>query len=276
MDDVLKDAKRKGYAVGAFNFHNQDILEAIINAAQELNSPVIVQITPPYIQNLGLEICGAMAKQLAQKAKVPVVVHLDHGNSFALVQKCLLNGFTSVMFDGSRLPLAENIKYTKQVVDASHALGISVEGELGSIGGVEDDMTAGERGKLIVPKEGQLFVQETGVDVLAPAIGTAHGIYKEEPVLDLERLKQVASLTNCYLALHGGSGLTEEQLKEMIGAGINKVNVGTELKLSWTKAVRDSLEAGITEPMKIRSSCLTRVKEIVKNKISILGSENQC
>jgi len=275
MNDVLKEAKSKGYAVGAFNFHNQDVLEAILNAAEELNSPVIVQITPPYIQNLGLEVCSVIAKELIKRCKVPVVLHLDHGNSFELAQKCLVNGFSSIMFDGSKLPLKDNIKYTKQVCDACHALGVSVEGELGAIGGVEDNMVEGESNNLIIPEEAQLFVEETDVDVLAPAIGTAHGIYKQEPVLDFARLEKVHSLTTCYLALHGGSGLTEEQYKEMLIIGINKINVGTELKLGWANSVKKAIEAGITEPMKIRNQCLTDIEEIVKNKISIFGSENR-
>ncbi|MEL7565212.1 MAG: class II fructose-bisphosphate aldolase [Dehalobacterium sp.] len=274
MNDVLKDAKEKGYGVGAFNFHNQDILEAIIAAAEEVNAPVIAMITPPYIQNLGLEVVAVMGKALAGKAKVPVVLHFDHGNSFELAMKCLANGFSSVMFDGSKLPFEENMRITKQVADVCRAVGASLEGELGAIGGVEDGMQ-GSSGNLVIPEEAQIFVEKTGVDVLAPSIGTAHGIYKSEPVLDYDRLAKVRALTDCYLALHGGSGLTEEQFKKMIAIGINKVNVGTELKLGWSNTAKKMMESGIMEPSKIRNQCLADVKEIVKGKIKIFGSENR-
>jgi len=274
MNEVLKDAKEKGYGVGAFNFHNQDILEAIILAAEEMNAPVIAMVTPPYIQNLGLEVCAAVGKELARKSKVPVVLHFDHGNSFELAMKCLVHGFSSVMFDGSRLPLEENIRMTKQVADVCRAVGASIEGELGAIGGVEDGMKS-DGANLVIPEEAQMFVEKTGVDVLAPSIGTAHGIYKSEPVLDYERLGKVRALTDCYLALHGGSGLTAEQFKKMIATGINKVNVGTELKLGWSHSAKKTMEAGIMEPSKIRNQCLADVKEIVKEKIKIFGSENR-
>lgn len=275
MNEVLKDAKEKGYGVGAFNFHNQDILEAILHAAEELHAPVIAMVTPPYIQNLGLEVCAAMGKELAKKCKVPMVLHFDHGNSFELAMKCVVNGFTSIMFDGSRLPLEENIRATKQVADVCHAVGVSIEGELGAIGGVEDGMNQGDGNNLVIPEEACMFVEKTGVDVLAPSIGTAHGIYKKEPVLDYTRLGKVCALTDCYLALHGGSGLTEEQFKKMIAEGINKVNVGTELKLGWANAAKNAMEAGIMEPSKIRTQCLSSVQEIVKGKIKIFGSENR-
>jgi len=273
--EVLKDAMTKGYAVGSFNFHNQDVLEAILRGAKEEESPVIVQITPPYIRSLGLEACAAMAKEIIKQFTIPVVLHLDHGDSFELVQRCLMQGFSSIMYDGSKYGFEENIKNTRQVVEAAHVLGISVEGELGSIGGVEDEETGEKEANLINPEDARRFTEETEVNVLAPAIGTAHGIYKKEPVLDYQRLEKVRNLTNVYLALHGGSGLTEEQFKSMIGKGINKINVGTELKMGWTFSTKEAINSGITEPMKIREFAIDKVKEIVKGKIKLFGSNKK-
>lgn len=271
---VLEKAKRESYAVGAFNFHNLEILQGIIAGAEDLSSPVIAQITPPYIRSIGLEVITSYATRLIEGSKVPVVLHLDHGDSFELVQKCLCSGFSSVMIDGSKLPLDENIELTRRVVEIGKALSeeVGIEGELGSIGGVEDEVIKGDAGDLVKPEEAVQFVRETGVDALAPAIGTAHGIYKSKPNIRFHLAQELNKVLDVYMVLHGGTGIDAETFKLLIGSGFYKINVGTQLKHSWYTSLNNSFAKGDTDPRKANEGVVETIKEIVKEKIAFFGS----
>ncbi|MFS8540625.1 MAG: class II fructose-1,6-bisphosphate aldolase, partial [Tissierellales bacterium] len=235
--ELLDHANKNGYAVGAFNINNMEIVQAIIEAAEETNSPVILQASQGGIKYAGIEYITALGKVAAEKAKVPVALHLDHGTDFDQVMLCIRYGFTSVMIDGSKHPLRENIELTKKVVDVAHAVGVSVEAELGKIGGTEDDITVDElEATFTDPDEAKIFVEETGVDSLAIAVGTAHGVYKGEPKLDFDRIRKIKELVGIPLVLHGSSGVPADSIKKAIEAGINKINIDTDLRIAFTKA----------------------------------------
>ena len=188
--ELLAKAEKGRYAVGAFNCNNMEIVQAIISAAEAERSPVIIQASQGAIKYAGLGYVTALVREAAMFSTVPVALHLDHGTDFKQVVNCLRSGFTSVMFDGSQLPLEENIRITRKVVDVAHAVGVSVEGELGRLRGTEDEINVSEREAFFTdPEEAVTFVQETGIDALAPSIGTAHGRYRGKPELDFQRLK---------------------------------------------------------------------------------------
>ena len=225
---LLSDAQAGGYAIGAFNVENMEMVQAVVAAAQELNSPVILQTTPSTVKYASLEYFYANVKTAAEKATVSVVLHLDHGSSFDLAMQALRSGYTSIMIDGSHLDFEDNIKVTKAVVDACHPSGVSVEAELGKVGGKEDGLDGGQGNPNTDPQEAALFVEKTGVDSLAIAIGTAHGIYKGEPNVDIERLSEIKAVVSVPLVLHGTSGVPDETVKECIARGICKVNYATD------------------------------------------------
>ena len=216
-NEILQDAHKNGYAVGAFNINNMEIIQAIISAAEETNSPVILQASQGGIKYAGIEYIAALGKVAAKKAKVPVALHLDHGTDFEEVIKCIRHGFSSVMVDASRFPLEENIAKTKLIVDIAHSVDVSVEAELGKIGGTEDHIVVSEREATFTdPDEAVSFIKKTGVDSLAIAVGTAHGVYKGEPKLDFDRIKTIKEMTNIPLVLHGSSGVPEASIKNAV------------------------------------------------------------
>ncbi|NLN14376.1 MAG: class II fructose-1,6-bisphosphate aldolase [Tissierellia bacterium] len=273
--ELLLDAQKKNYAVGAFNINNMEIIQAIIGAAEELNSPVILQASQGGIKYAGIEYIAALGKAAAQKAKVPVALHLDHGTDFDQIVLCIRNGFTSVMIDGSKYPFEENVAITKKVVEIAHAVGVSVEAELGKIGGTEDDITVDERDATMTdPEEARRFVEETGVDSLAIAIGTAHGVYKGEPKLDFERLKAIREVVEVPLVLHGSSGVPSESLEKAIALGICKVNIDTDIRAAFARGVKEFVAENPDEidPRKILGPAREAMKEVIKDKIKIFGS----
>lgn len=273
--ELLLDAQKKNYAVGAFNINNMEIIQAIIGAAEELNSPVILQASQGGIKYAGIEYIAALGKAAAQKAKVPVALHLDHGTDFDQIVLCIRNGFTSVMIDGSKYPFEENVAITKKVVEIAHAVGVSVEAELGKIGGTEDDITVDERDATMTdPEEARRFVEETGVDSLAIAIGTAHGVYKGEPKLDFERLKAIREVVEVPLVLHGSSGVPSESLEKAIALGICKVNIDTDIRAAFAREVKEFVAENPDEidPRKILGPAREAMKEVIKDKIKIFGS----
>ena len=211
---VLDKANKGNYAVGAFNINNMEILQSIIAAAEEKQAPVILQTSEGAIKYAGIEYIAAMVKVAAEKASVPVVLHLDHGTTYDTIMKCIKYGWTSVMIDGSHLPLDENIAATKDIIKVAHACGVSVEAELGRLGGIEDNINVDEKdARFTSPDEAVKFVAETGVDSLAIAIGTAHGKYKGVPKLDFERLQTIKALIpDTPIVLHGASGIPEEDI----------------------------------------------------------------
>lgn len=271
--EILKKAQEGKYAIGAFNVENMEMVMAVIEAAEELNSPVIMQTTPSTVKYAGLDYYLYNVSSAAKKSIVPVAMHLDHGSSFDLAMQALRSGYTSIMIDGSHSVFEENVEITKRVVDACKPSSIPVEAELGKVGGKEDDLDGG-CGGYTDPKEAKEFVERTNVDSLAVAIGTAHGVYDGIPKLDLDRLSEIRELVDVPLVLHGASGLSEEAIKESIKRGICKVNFATELRISYTEGVRKTLEENpeTIDPKKYGKVAMGNVKELVKNRINMCGS----
>ena len=274
--EMLLKAQKGNYAVGAFNVENMEMVMAVIAAAEELNAPVIMQTTPSTVKYAGLDYYLANVATAAKNAKVPVAMHLDHGSSFSLAMQALRQGYTSIMIDGSHSVFEENIAITKSIVDACKPSNIPVEAELGKVGGKEDDLDGGDGG-YTDPKEALEFVQKTGVNSLAVAIGTAHGVYKGEPKLDLDRLVEISKVVDVPLVLHGASGLSEEAVKESIKRGICKVNFATELRIAYTDGVKELLEEKpeTIDPKKYGVVGIEKVKELVKNRMMMCGCQNQ-
>jgi fructose-bisphosphate aldolase class II len=240
---LLKHALDNGYGVGAFSVHNAETIQAVLEAAEEEQSPIMIQIGQKVIQSIGLEPMKLLIEALAEDVSIPVAIHLDHSRQYAQTLKAIQLGFQSVMFDGSALPFDENVSITRQVVDVSRALGIGSEGEIGKIGGTEDDFTVDDADALITTTaEAVSFVEKTNVDYLAVSIGTAHGLYKEEPHLRLERLKEISEAVAKPIVLHGGSGVPDEQLKSAISLGVAKINVDTELRQAFTEGVQKAFK----------------------------------
>lgn len=276
--DILAKANIDGYAVGAFNTSNLEITQAIIESAEELNSPAIIQVSEGAFNYAGGKNIAAIVKTMAMDAGVPIALHLDHGREFAILMKAVRFGFTSIMFDGSKYPLEENIGRTKRIVEIARSVGISVEAELGKIGGTEDNVSVSEQEAMYTdPEEAVRFVKETGVDYLAIAIGTAHGPYKGTPHLDFERLKEIKSRLGMPIVLHGASGLSEEDVKKAVKLGVNKINIDTDIRQAFAAALRQFLEENKEEydPRKILITAKKAMKDVIKKKMIMFGSDNK-
>ena len=272
-EKMLLDAQKGGYAVGAFNVENMEMVMAVISAAEELRAPLMLQTTPSTIKYAGLDMYLANVKAAAERASVPVCLHLDHGDSFDLAMRALRTGYTSIMIDGSHNVFEENIAVTKAVADACRPSGIPVEAELGKVGGKEDDLDGGEGNGYTDPLEAKEFVERTGVTSLAVAIGTAHGVYKGVPKLDLDRLAEIRKVVDIPLVLHGASGLSEESVVESIKRGICKVNFATELRIAYTDGVKEFLAANpdAFDPKKYGKVAMEHVKAIVETRMKMCG-----
>lgn len=272
--ELLQKAQQGGYAVGAFNVENMEMVQAVVAAAEELKSPVIMQTTPSTVKYAGLDYYYANVKAAAEKASVPVVIHLDHGNSFDLAMQALRTGYTSIMIDGSHGSFEENIKVSKAVADACRPSGVSVEAELGKVGGKEDDLDGGEDNPYTDPQEAKEFVEKTGVDSLAVGIGTAHGVYKGKPNLQFDILSQIREVVDIPLVLHGTSGVPDEDVKECIKRGICKVNYATDLRIAFTKGVNEVLgeHPETIDPKKYSAKGREEVKKYVMSKMLVCGS----
>lgn len=278
MNAFLPRAKKEGFAVGQFNINNLEYVQAIVAAGKELNSPLIFGASEGAIRYIGLKNVVALSKIAAEESGLPIALHLDHGSSFEVVMQCIRAGFSSVMFDGSHYPLEENIRLTKKVVEAAHAVGVSVEGELGTIGGVEDDLdVADEDATLANPKDAIRFWEETRVDAMAIAVGTAHGIYKGEPKIRYDIIEEVANAIEAPIVLHGGSGVPDEAIRQSISRGVGKINVNTENQVASTKLVRELLTKNhdMIDPRKYLGPARDAIKETVKEKIRLFGSEGK-
>lgn len=273
--EILVHAHENGYAVGAFNVNNMEQVHAIVEAAEETKSPVIIQASQGGLKYAGVEYISAMAKVGAENTSVPVAIHLDHGTDFKQIMLCIRNGFTSVMIDASHYELEENIRRTKQIVEMAHAVGVSVEAELGKIGGVEDDIAVDEKDATYTdPDEAERFVKETGLDYLAIAVGTAHGPYKGEPKIDFDRIKIIKERLNIPLVLHGSSGVPEESIKKAVGLGINKINIDTDIRMSFHSAVKEFIKNNpeAYDPRKILGPARKAMKEVIIGKMKMFGS----
>ncbi len=299
---ILDDANKNGYAVGAFNVNNMEFLQAVFSAASFEKSPIIIAASEGAIKYAGPEMLHSMVKTLSDSyPEIPAALHLDHGSNLNAVMTAVKAGFTSVMIDASHFPYEENLKITKQAVSLCHPLGISVEAELGRLQGVEEHVSVAERDAVLVnPDEAKDFVASSGIDFLAPAIGTSHGAFKfkGEAKLDFERLKKVKELTGIPLVLHGASSVPEaaskkfeefggdlkgakgvpfDVLKEAIKFGINKVNTDTDLRISFLARVRESIakDKSQIDPRKIFGPARDYVIEVIRERMRVLGSSGK-
>lgn len=273
LKEVLSAAQKGGYGVGLFNTTDTDMLQAVIDAAEELNSPVIVgtaEILLPYGE---LKLIAPAVVAAAKRAKVPVVVHYDHGLTFGRCMEALQLGITSVMFDGSVKKYDENIAETREVVKIAHAFGATVEGEIGHVGQAASGDDRAEDMYTTVD-EALAYYNATGVDALAVSFGTAHGVYKSKPKLNLARLGEIHKAVNVPLVLHGGSGLSEEDFKNSIKNGVAKVNIFTDMELAGVRAMQEGIAAGL-DYLEIRNRKVGAIRETVKEKIRIFGSVNK-
>jgi len=276
--EMLDKARQNNYAVCAFNAENLEMIQAIIWGAEEMLAPVIIQTTPSTVKYTDCAYFHAIVRTAAENLRIPVALHLDHGNNFDLVCKAIKSGYSSVMIDASQKSLEENINITQKVAELAKAVKIPVEAELGQVGGKEDGLESD--GDIYTnPSDAVKFVRQTGINSLAVAIGTAHGIYKTQPKLDLARLSEIKKVLKEFdipLVLHGATGLSDETIKECVKLGINKINFATELRLTYTNAVREKLNSNENEniiDVKIYSGyARERVKELVKEKIKLSGS----
>lgn len=269
--DMLCAAQLHGYAVAAFNIENMEMAQAVVEAAEEATAPVILQTTPSTVRYASVELFVSMAKALAVHARVSVALHLDHGPSFALARQALDAGYTSIMIDGSALPFTQNVALARQVVKAAAGL-VPVEAELGKVGGKEDDLEA-EADTNTDPREAKDYVEQTGIDALAVAIGTAHGIYAGTPVLDKARLKDIRKLVSIPLVLHGASGLSDADVRDCIAYGICKVNFATELRAAYTDGVKQALLSApeLYDPKLLGAAGKALVKRLALEKMTMCG-----
>ncbi len=276
--EILLDAKKNKYAVPAFNIHNLETMQAVLEGAWEMKSPVIIAATPGTVEYAGMDYLVAMAKVGANRYDIPIALHLDHCSDVEFIKKCIDVGFKSIMIDASLKDYEDNISTTKEVVDYAHEYGVTVEAELGTVGGQEDDRMVDDKDALLTdPAMALDFVTRTNVDSLAVAIGTAHGVYKLEPKLDFERLKKMNEIINIPLVLHGASGVSSETIKKSIKLGICKVNIATELKIPFANKVREYFEKNPTanDPRKYLTPGKEVAKKVVMDKIKICGSNNR-
>lgn len=297
--EILQKAHSGSYGIGAFNFVNYEMLRAIFEAANESSSPIFIQASEGAIKYMGIKVAVTMAKTMSELyPHIPAALHLDHGTSFESCKNAIEAGFTSVMIDASHYHFEKNLEMTKEVVDFAHERGVSVEAELGRLMGIEDNICVDEKDAVLVnPKEAEIFVKETGVDYLAPAIGTSHGAFKfkGEPKLDFDRLQKVKALTNIPLVLHGASAIPDyvresflssggdlrgskgvpfEFLREAVRGGINKVNTDTDLRIAFIAEVRKIANSEPTQfdLRKFFSPGMDAMKKVMVERMQILGS----
>jgi fructose-bisphosphate aldolase class II len=299
---VLLDAARQGgYAVGAFNINNMEFVQAILEAAAELGSPVIIAVSEGAIKYAGFETLVALVNVEAEGKDIPISLHLDHGKDMAVIDRCIEGGFTSVMIDGSHLPFEENIEITKEVVEKAKKAGVSVEGELGRLAGIEDNVSVSEQDALFTdPEEAKVFVERTGVDSLAIAVGTSHGAYKfkGDARLAFDRISAIGSLVEVPLVLHGASGVNQEHvalansfgaelagtkgvpdeaIREAVKLGIAKVNIDTDMRIAFTAYLRKALDEKKEniDPRKYLGAARVAVGEVVRSKMKLFKSEGK-
>lgn len=278
MTEMLNKAKEEGYAVGQFNINNLEWTQAVLTAAQENNSPIILGVSEGAAKYMGgTKVVAAMVNALLETMDitVPVALHLDHGSSFETCKEAIDNGFSSVMIDGSHHPIDDNVAMTKQVVEYAHQKGASVEGEVGTVGGEEDGVVGGVQYADL--DECVRIVNEAGVDALAAALGSVHGTYDGEPKLGFDEMEAISEATDTPLVLHGGSGIPEFQIKKAIERGHAKINVNTELQQQWTKAVRENLaaDANVYDPRKVIAPGKDAIVKVTKETMDMFGSTNK-
>lgn len=267
---LMKRAAKESYAIPAFNIDNLESAMAVSEIMHELRTPVIVQMIPKTLNYGGIAVYPAMMRELMADCPVDYALHLDHGNSLSLARKCVAGGFSSVMFDGSALPFEDNVKYTKEVTDFALPMDVSVEGELGTIGGKEEGDTVLEASYTKV-SEAEEFVRRTNVSTLAIGVGTAHGVYKGIPHINVRRISEIHSAIETPLVLHGASGLSDEVLRDCIAAGITKINFATELRLAYTNGIKSEFAKApdVYDPKIYMRGAIESIKEVLRKKINI-------
>ena len=277
--EMLLKAQKEGYAVPAFNIHNLETLQVVAETAMEMRSPVIIAGTPSTIEDYaGPDYIKAMAEVASNKYDIPIAIHLDHFENVDAIKKDIDIGFRSCMIDASKYEFEKNIEIVKDVVEYAHKFDAVVEAELGKLGGREDDIEVDAKDAMYTnPDDALEFVNRTGVDSLAIAIGTAHGLYKGEPKLDFERLKEIREKVNVPLVLHGASDVPDELVEKAISLGICKVNIATDLKVPFSDAVKEYFKENpkSNDPRKYMTPGKEAMKKIVEHKIRVCGSENR-
>lgn len=278
MNEMLIKAFKEKYAVPQFNINNLEWTKFILEECQQNNSPVILGVSEGAVKYFGgYKTVTAVVRSLIEELKItiPVALHLDHGGSVESCVKAIAAGFTSVMIDASKYPIEENVRITNEVVKIAKKYKISVEAEVGAVGGAEDGVA--NEIKFATIEECQELVKKTNVDCLAPALGSVHGLYKGEPKLNLARMMEISTILSIPLVLHGGTGIPDETIKESIKCGISKININTELQVVWTLAVREFLVLYDKEydPRKIISAGQSAIKKAVLDKIVLFGSYNK-
>ncbi|MCF7944835.1 MAG: class II fructose-bisphosphate aldolase [Spirochaetia bacterium] len=275
LHDLVEKAKRSDYAVPAFNFFTFEDAKAIVRGAEELKSPVILMASGSCIRSMGVDIAAAVIHSLAKKASVPVVAHLDHADKLDIIFQAIQSGFTSVMYDGSMLPVDENIANTKIVMRVAKALGVSVEAEIGRVGKGEEGQDASEI--LTTPESAIRFMEETQVDALAVAVGTRHAMQEQEAKIHFDIVESLSNVLNVPLVLHGSSGVTDEELGKIIKTSFGKINIGTVLRRTFTQGIKNTLSSqpNLMDHLKLLEISGKDVSEKVKNKISILNSSDK-
>ncbi len=272
--EMLQKAREGKYAIGAFNVENMEMVMAVLAAAEAKNSPVIMQTTPGTIKYAGVDYYYANVAAAAKRSSVPVVMHLDHGDSFQRAMAAYRAGYTSIMIDGSKLPFEDNIALTKRVVDACHPGGVYVEGELGKVGGKEDDLEGDDDNPYTDPEEAKIFVEKTGVDYLAIGVGTAHGVYKGIPKVNTDLIATIHDMVEVPLVLHGTSGVPDEQVITAVKNGICKVNYATDLRIAFTRGAKEFMaeHPEAFDPKKYSKQGMAEVQKYVEQKIEVCGS----
>lgn len=274
--EMLTAARAGGYAVGAFNAENMEIMEAVVRAAEKLRSPVILQSTPAAARYASTRAYAAFGTMLAERAGVPVAIHLDHGDSLQVVAQAYRDGYSSVMIDGSQLSFEENIALTQKVVELCGAGGVPVEAELGKIGGQEDDVRSDES-VYTDPTQAAEFIAGTRADSLAVGVGTAHGVYAQPPVLNLELISRLKEAVPVPLVLHGASGLADEVVTQCAARGICKVNFATELRVTFTESLQTFFRENpaVMDPKVYGAAAREAIQAVVEHKIRVCGSQGK-
>jgi fructose-bisphosphate aldolase class II/tagatose 1,6-diphosphate aldolase GatY/KbaY len=274
MTDMLLRARDGKYAIGAFNILDYTSFKAVVETADELDAPVIVQTSVKTVKLWGYDAIASWYSELADKASVPVAIHVDHCTDIEVIKKCIDAGWSSVMIDASAKPFEENLKISREVVTLAKAANVSVEAELGEIGGVEDDIVVDEEtAHLADPEKARIFCKKLDLAVFAPAIGTAHGVYKGEPKIAFDRIEEIARTTGVPLALHGGTGLSEEVFKRCISLGCAKVNISTLLKHTFINSFIEFKNENpeVYEPVKYIDHQINRLRSDIREKIILFG-----
>jgi len=275
---MLEQARTEGFCIGAFNVVDYLSIEAVVATAEAKKAPVIIQTSSGTIKRFGIENIVTMVKMSAKDSTVPICLHLDHGTDVEVIKEAIHKGYSSVMIDASKYPFEENVAISKEVVEEAASFGVAVEGEIGIVGGVEDDIVVETDDAIYTtPDEAIAFQKRSGVDFLAAAIGTAHGFYKVAPKLDINTLREISNNTNFPLVVHGGTGLSEDVVKELVEAGGAKFNVSTQIKQTYIDSMYNYVDAKRDEYdiLKVLANAKKELAEMIGNYISLLGGEGK-